>query len=242
MGTAVSVRRERCAVFTVGYLRVVGVVDLLGAVRVSFGNHIRRHDVDEYFTPYLLTAGCTPAFLALFLAVTMRRRKRAAWLLNLVLAGLYPLFLAAATAVPEFRGHPQNWVSLGITAAFCAALLTDWRRAALAQLRVPVGLRARGETGRRTGAADVAGAADLLLPVVADRVAVPRQRQVPARLTAFPALREGRRTPAHRSGERTRRGVPRRAQDALGPAVSGPGRERAGWSRGGPAAVPLNVR
>ncbi|WP_329188323.1 hypothetical protein [Actinacidiphila glaucinigra] len=31
MGTAVSVRRERCAVFTVGYLRVAGVVDLLGA-------------------------------------------------------------------------------------------------------------------------------------------------------------------------------------------------------------------
>lgn len=127
MGTAVSVRRERCAVFTVGYLRVVGLVDLLGAVWVSFGNDIRRHDVDEYFTPYLLTAGYTPAFLALFLAVTMRRRKRAAWLLNLVLAGLYLLFLAAATAVPEVRGHPQNWVSLGITAAFCAALLAGRR-------------------------------------------------------------------------------------------------------------------
>ncbi|MDX2852752.1 phosphatidylglycerol lysyltransferase domain-containing protein [Streptomyces sp. PA03-3a] len=127
MGTAVSVRRERCAVFTVGYLRVVGVVDLLGAVWVSLDNDIRRHDVDEYFTPYLLTAGYTPAFLALFLAVTMRRRKRAAWLLNLVLAGLYLLFLAAATAVPEVRGHPQNWVSLGITAAFCAALLAGRR-------------------------------------------------------------------------------------------------------------------
>ncbi|WUD75761.1 phosphatidylglycerol lysyltransferase domain-containing protein [Streptomyces sp. NBC_00510] len=127
MGTAVSVWRERAAVSTVRYLRLVGLVDLLGAVWVSFGNDIRRHDVDEYATPYLLTAGYTPAFLALFLAVTMRRRKRAAWLLNLVLAGLYLLFLAAATAVPAFRGHPQNWVSLGITAAFCAALLAGRR-------------------------------------------------------------------------------------------------------------------
>lgn len=127
MGTAVSVWRERGAVSTVRYLRLVGLIDLLGAVWVSFGNDIRRHDVDEYLTPYLLTAGYTPAFLALFLAVTMRRRKRAAWLLNLVLAGLYLLFLAAATAVPAFRGHPQNWVSLGITAAFCAALLAGRR-------------------------------------------------------------------------------------------------------------------
>ncbi|WP_018557012.1 MULTISPECIES: hypothetical protein [unclassified Streptomyces] len=123
MGTAVSVRRERCAVFTVGYLRVAGVVDLLGAVWVSFGNDIRRHDVDEYVTPYLLTAGYTPTFLALFLAVTMRRGKRAAWLLNLVLAGLYLLFPAAATAVPEVRGHPQNRVSLG-----WRALLTFFSR------------------------------------------------------------------------------------------------------------------
>ncbi|MGW3242587.1 phosphatidylglycerol lysyltransferase domain-containing protein [Streptomyces sp. NPDC001070] len=123
MGTAVSVWRERGAVFTVRYLRLVGLVDLLGAVWVSFGNDIRRHDVDEYFTPYLLTAGYTTAFFALFLAVTMRRRKRAAWILNLVAAGLYLLLLVVAMVVPEVRGHPQNWVSLVCTAAFCAALV-----------------------------------------------------------------------------------------------------------------------
>src|SRR5882757_7453103 len=80
---------RRAAAFTVWYLRVVAAVNLLGAVWVSFGANIRRHNAENYFTPYLLTAGFTTGAVALFLAVTMRRRKRAAWILNLVLCGLF---------------------------------------------------------------------------------------------------------------------------------------------------------
>ena len=70
----------------------------------------------------------------------------------------------------------------------------DRDHAGLAQLRdVPLRLRTWLAARRGPGAAAVALAAQLLLPLVADRVALPRQRQVPAHLgAAVPALREER--------------------------------------------------
>jgi lysyl-tRNA synthetase class 2 len=118
MGTA-----RRAAAFTVWYLRIVTAVNLLGAVWVSFGADIRRHNAQNYFTPYLLTAGFTTTAFALFLAVTMRRHKRAAWILNLVLCGLFFAALAVSMVWPAIHRHPQNWVSLALTGAFLAALL-----------------------------------------------------------------------------------------------------------------------
>ncbi|MFD4999935.1 phosphatidylglycerol lysyltransferase domain-containing protein [Streptomyces buecherae] len=118
---------QRSAAFAVWYLRAVTFVNLLSAVWVSFGNDVRRHNVDEYFTPYLLTAGFFSAALSLFLAVTMRRRKRAAWILNLVLSGLLLVIFALAMPFQEFRQHAQNWVSLLLTALFVAALLVGRR-------------------------------------------------------------------------------------------------------------------
>ncbi|MEU1670113.1 phosphatidylglycerol lysyltransferase domain-containing protein [Streptomyces sparsogenes] len=120
-------RTRRSAAFTVWYLRAVAALNFLGAVWVSFGNDIKRHNVDEYFTPYLLTAGFFSGTFSMFLAITMRRRKRAAWLLNLVLAGLTVPLLALALTRPAAARHPQNWVSLGLTAAFVAALLAGRR-------------------------------------------------------------------------------------------------------------------
>ncbi|AZQ71248.1 MULTISPECIES: phosphatidylglycerol lysyltransferase domain-containing protein [Streptomyces] len=122
-----AARRRRAAGFAVWYLRAVTFVNLLGAVWVSFGADIRRHNVDEFFTPYLLTAGFSPAVVSLFMAITMRRRKRAAWILNLVLAGLLLLVLAFAMFFPEFRRHPLNWFSLIVTALFTLALLVGRR-------------------------------------------------------------------------------------------------------------------
>jgi lysyl-tRNA synthetase class 2 len=118
---------HRAAAFTVWYLRVVAAVNLLGAVWVSFGANIRRHNAENYFTPYLLTAGFTTGAFALFLAVTMRRRKRAAWILNLVLCGLFFAALAVSMVLPEIHRHAQNWISLAVTAAFLAALLAGHR-------------------------------------------------------------------------------------------------------------------
>ncbi|MFD5399658.1 phosphatidylglycerol lysyltransferase domain-containing protein [Streptomyces sp. NPDC127097] len=119
---------QRGAAFGIWYLRTVTFLNFLSAVWVSFGNDIRRHNSAEFFTPYLLTAGFASAAFSLFLSVTLRRRKRAAWILNLVLSGLLTLLIAFGMVVaPEFRGHVQNWVSLAFTALFAVALVAGRR-------------------------------------------------------------------------------------------------------------------
>ncbi|MEV5973632.1 phosphatidylglycerol lysyltransferase domain-containing protein [Streptomyces sp. NPDC051921] len=118
-----TVRTRRSAAFAVWYLRVVTFINFLSAVWVSFGNDLRRHNEDNYFTPYLLTAGFASGVFTLFLAITMRRRKRAAWILNFVLSGLFLLLFALVMIFPEIRQHAQNWISLVLTAAFFVALL-----------------------------------------------------------------------------------------------------------------------
>lgn len=119
---------QRGAGFGIWYLRTVTFINLLSAVWVSFGTDIRRHNIEELFTPYLLTAGFASGAFSLFLSVTLRRRKRAAWILNLVLSGLLSLLFGfALVAAPEFRTHPQNWVSLLLTLLFVAALVVGRR-------------------------------------------------------------------------------------------------------------------
>ncbi|MFB7938873.1 phosphatidylglycerol lysyltransferase domain-containing protein [Streptomyces sp. NPDC056049] len=116
-------RSRRSAAFAVWYLRVVTFINLLSAVWVSFGQDLRRHNEDNYFTPYMLTAGFASGVFTLFLAITMRRRKRAAWILNTALSGLFLLLFALVMFFPEVRQHAQNWISLVLTAAFFVALL-----------------------------------------------------------------------------------------------------------------------
>ncbi|MFE3602729.1 phosphatidylglycerol lysyltransferase domain-containing protein [Streptomyces sp. NPDC059096] len=123
-GTA---RSLRAAAYAVWYLRTVTFINFLSAVWVSLGQDLRRHNVDDYFTPYLLTAGFASGVFTLFLAITMRRRKRAAWILNLVLSGLFLLLFSFAMTFAEIRHHAQNWVALGLTASFVAALLLGRR-------------------------------------------------------------------------------------------------------------------
>ncbi|MFE7624709.1 phosphatidylglycerol lysyltransferase domain-containing protein [Streptomyces sp. NPDC057509] len=115
-------RSRRGAALVIWYLRVVSFINFLSAVWVTFGQDLRRHNTDNYFTPYLLTAGFSSGVVALFLAVTMRRRKRAAWIVNMVMSGLTLLLLAAVIGFPEVRRYPQNWISLALTAAFVVAL------------------------------------------------------------------------------------------------------------------------
>ncbi|MFG2130466.1 phosphatidylglycerol lysyltransferase domain-containing protein [Streptomyces sp. NPDC048751] len=113
--------------FAVWYLRLVAFVNFLSALWVSLGQDVRRHNQQDLFTPYLLTAGFASGVFTVFLAVTMRRRKRAAWILNLGLSGAFLALFTFAMAFPEIRRHPQNWVSLGLTAAFVAALVLGRR-------------------------------------------------------------------------------------------------------------------
>ncbi|MDH6626814.1 lysyl-tRNA synthetase class 2 [Streptomyces sp. LBL] len=117
----------RAAALAVWYLRAVAFVNFLSAVWVSLGQDVRRHNQENYFTPCLLTAGFASGVFTAFLAITMRRRKRAAWILNLALAGPFLGLLGLAMAFPEVRQYAQNWVSLVLTAAFVAALLAGRR-------------------------------------------------------------------------------------------------------------------
>ncbi|MEV5876596.1 phosphatidylglycerol lysyltransferase domain-containing protein [Streptomyces sp. NPDC052101] len=118
---------RRAAAFAVWYLRTVAFINFLSAVWVSLGQDVRRHNQDDYFTPYLLTAGFASGVFTAFLAITMRRRKRAAWILNLVLSGAFLALFAFAMVFPELRRYPQNWISLGLTTAFVGALVTGRR-------------------------------------------------------------------------------------------------------------------
>ncbi|NEB10621.1 DUF2156 domain-containing protein [Streptomyces coelicoflavus] len=119
-----SRRAASCAVW---YLRVVAFVNFLSAIWVSLGQDLRRHNQQDLFTPYLLTAGFASGVVTAFLAVTMRRRKRAAWILNLALSGLFLALVCFAMTFPQWRRHPQNWISLLFTAAFVVALLAGRR-------------------------------------------------------------------------------------------------------------------
>ncbi|MFB7558771.1 phosphatidylglycerol lysyltransferase domain-containing protein [Streptomyces brevispora] len=122
-----TVGSRRGAAFAIWYLRIVSFINFLSAVWVTFGQDLRRHNTENYFTPYLLTAGFSSGVVALFLAVTMRRRKRAAWIVNMVLSGLTLLLFAVVIGFPEIRQYPQNWISLVLTATFVLALAVGRR-------------------------------------------------------------------------------------------------------------------
>jgi lysyl-tRNA synthetase class 2 len=118
---------RRAAAFAVWYLRAVAFINFLSAAWVSLGQDVRRHNQENFFTPYLLTAGFASGVFTAFLAITMRRRKRAAWILNLVVSGLFLALFGFAMSFQEIRQYPQNWISLVLTAAFVAALVVGRR-------------------------------------------------------------------------------------------------------------------
>ncbi|MGW0996772.1 phosphatidylglycerol lysyltransferase domain-containing protein [Streptomyces sp. NPDC002520] len=119
--------RRRAAAATVWYLRLMAVLNIVAVLSLPFREEVHEHNVGEFFTPYLATAGLVSAALALFLAVVMRRRKRAAWVFNLLLAG--PLFCLYALALTRssYGEHVFNWLSAALTGLFVLALLVGRR-------------------------------------------------------------------------------------------------------------------
>jgi lysyl-tRNA synthetase, class II len=119
--------RRAAATFAIWYLRIVALLNLLGAISVSVSDSVHRHNEGDFFTPYLLTAGFTSAALAAFMAVTMRRHKRVAWLVNMVL--LTPTFLiyVLALTISDYRDHWTNWAATVITGLLLLALLVGRR-------------------------------------------------------------------------------------------------------------------
>ncbi|TWF98768.1 phosphatidylglycerol lysyltransferase domain-containing protein [Kitasatospora viridis] len=118
--------RPVAAAGTVWYLRLIALLNLLAVVAVPFRNTVRTHSEGQYFTPYLMTAGLATAVLSLFLAVAMRRRKRAAWIFNFGLGGLTFLLYLLALLVPgqdHYDSHPFNYFSTVLTGLFMLCLV-----------------------------------------------------------------------------------------------------------------------
>ncbi|NUS11974.1 MAG: DUF2156 domain-containing protein [Streptomyces sp.] len=114
------------ATAAVWYLRAATAVNVVTGLVAPFRDRVRAATDGEYVTAFLVSPGFTGAALALVLSVSLRRRKRAAWILATVLAAGYTLTLAGTlTAVGAARGHAFNWVSLGLTVLFLLALLVS---------------------------------------------------------------------------------------------------------------------
>lgn len=119
--------RARAASATVWYLRLLAALNIAAVVSLPFREEVHEHNAGEYFTPYLATAGLVSAALAAFLALVMRRRKRAAWAFNLLLSGGLLGLYALALTRDSYREHLFNWLSALLTALFVAALLIGRR-------------------------------------------------------------------------------------------------------------------
>ncbi|MFF3412445.1 phosphatidylglycerol lysyltransferase domain-containing protein [Streptomyces sp. NPDC002742] len=115
--------RPRAAALTVWYLRLLAILNIVAVISLPFREEVHEHNGGEFFTPYLATAGLISAALALFLALVMRRRKRAAWIFNLLLAGPLLALYTVALTQDRYQRHVFNWVSALLTALFVAALL-----------------------------------------------------------------------------------------------------------------------
>ncbi|MFF7636578.1 phosphatidylglycerol lysyltransferase domain-containing protein [Kitasatospora sp. NPDC008050] len=120
--------RRRCAVGAEWYARIAAALNLLAGLIAPFRERVERANSGEFFTPVLVTAGFTAALFAALLAVMLRRRKRAAWIVATAVAALYTVPFGLALAVlPEDRAHPFNWVSFALTALLLGALLAGRR-------------------------------------------------------------------------------------------------------------------
>ncbi|GAB2707922.1 phosphatidylglycerol lysyltransferase domain-containing protein [Kitasatospora kifunensis] len=120
--------RRRCAGFAEWYLRIAALLNLLAGLIAPFRERVQRANSGDFFTPVLVTAGFTAALFAALLAVMLRRRKRAAWIVATAVVALYAvLFGLALVLLPEDREHPFNWVSATLTALLLGALLASRR-------------------------------------------------------------------------------------------------------------------
>ncbi|MCZ4118903.1 phosphatidylglycerol lysyltransferase domain-containing protein [Streptomyces sp. H39-S7] len=120
--------QEPGAAIAVWYLRAAAVVNVLTGLIAPFRERVHRATNGEFFTAFLLSPGFTGAALAFLLAVTLRRRKRASWIVAVTLVwGYLALCALAIDLLPEARTHPFNWISGGLTLLLALSLLVSRR-------------------------------------------------------------------------------------------------------------------
>ena len=87
-------------------------MNVVTGVVAPFRERVRAATDGEYVTAFLVSPGFTGAALALVLSVSLRRRKRAAWITATVLAAGYTVILVSTlSAVP---GLPRARLQLGV--------------------------------------------------------------------------------------------------------------------------------
>ncbi|WP_405581946.1 phosphatidylglycerol lysyltransferase domain-containing protein [Streptomyces sp. NBC_01190] len=117
---------EPGAAVAVWYLRVVGALDLVTALVPAFRHAVRAAGGGQYISAFLVGPGFTGAALAFALSVSLRRRKRAAWILTVVLVAVYAVGTGLSlVSVSAARGHPGNWVFWSVTVLLLGALLVS---------------------------------------------------------------------------------------------------------------------
>ncbi len=112
----------------VWYLRLVVLLDLLAVISYTIGREIHRHEHDggfggHFFTPFLVTASLVSAALAVFLAVTLRRRKHIAWVCTTLLVAFTCLADVYWLSENGYRTHWVNWVAAALTVALLLVLI-----------------------------------------------------------------------------------------------------------------------
>ncbi|HEX4791667.1 MAG TPA: phosphatidylglycerol lysyltransferase domain-containing protein [Actinospica sp.] len=116
---------------SVWYLRLVVLFDLVGVLSYSFGQQVHRHEHgaigSHFFTPFLFTASLVSAALAVFLAVTLRRRKRVAWLVTVCLVAFTSLADVYWLTEHAYRRHWFNWAAAALTVALLLCLFLSRR-------------------------------------------------------------------------------------------------------------------
>ncbi|MBM9509673.1 phosphatidylglycerol lysyltransferase domain-containing protein [Actinacidiphila acididurans] len=115
---------QRSALVPIWYLRLIGLLNLVGGVSLTARQEVYDHNTGNLFTPFMLFAGYGSAAVAVFMAMMLARHKRMAWWVFMVLCGGYTALSLSWLFVADLRRHPFNWVSTGITlAVFVFALL-----------------------------------------------------------------------------------------------------------------------
>jgi lysyl-tRNA synthetase class 2 len=153
--------RHPGAAGAVWYLRIATALNVVTGLIAPFRERVRAATDGEYVTAFLISPGFTGAALALVLSISLRRRKRAAWIVTTALAVGYTLVIGGTiAAVRESRGHPVNWVSLGVTLLFLTALLVS---RPLFNVRGERGNAALGLTSLLIGAVVAVGVGTLLV-------------------------------------------------------------------------------
>jgi lysyl-tRNA synthetase class 2 len=114
------------AIVAVWYLRLAAAVDLVTGLAGPLRGRLRAAVEGDYVTAFLVSPGFTGAALAFVLSVSLRRRKRAAWILTTAAAAAYTIGISITVAVVSgaYR-HPINWVSIALTVVLLGALLVS---------------------------------------------------------------------------------------------------------------------